>query len=428
MIDRKQEILNTFERYWGGRSDVISRLPVIRADFLPEDLPPKLDWCELPAWAFKCGIDGKILVPKMWSLKWDQVPWYEVAWWMANGWAERLWEKKYGCVDSYSFRLSKWDERLWNYAWVNRIALFLRCWAARENKVSEDSIFGPIPKAELLLTHDVDAVSKTAMIRIKQGAFNFFNSSRLLLSGKHRMAAKKFVAALRFLFFKDDYMGIPRLMEIEKRYGVRSIFHFYSGKTFWKRSIYSMLIDPDYDISTKYLTGVLKDLVSGGWELGLHPSALTWQQSNEITRQRKKLEAITSKPVTKVRQHWLRFSWQKTWEAQQEAGLRLDSTLGFNDRPGFRNSAALRMKVYSDLNPELSLESVPMFLMDSHLYDYLNFSCQDRKDRTISWLGELKQVGGVGSIIWHTQVLGNDYGWEEGYETLLKCWNEINIE
>ena len=66
--------------------------------------------------------------------------------------------------------------------------------------------------------------------------------------------------------------------------------------------------------------------------------------------------------------------------------------------------------------------------MDSHLYDYANLSCQDRKDRIISWLGELKQVGGVGSIIWHTQVLGKDYGWEEGYETLLKCWNEVNIE
>ena len=181
-------------------------------------------------------------------------------------------------------------------------------------------------------------------------------------------------------------------------------------------------------ISSKYLNGFLCDLLSGGWELGLHPSALTWKQSPEIIEQRQKLEAITSKPVTKVRQHWLRFSWEKTWPAQEAAGLRLDSTLGFNDRPGFRNSAALRMKVCSNLNSESGLESVPMFLMDSHLYDYSNLSSQDRKDTMRRWLGELKHVGGEGSIIWHTQVLGKDYDWGEGYETLLKCWNEVNIE
>jgi len=428
MNDRKQEVLGIFERYWNGRSDVVSQLPVVRADFLPDELPPQLDWCELPEWASECGVDGKILLPKVWALKWDQVPWYEVAWWMANGWAERLWEKKNGCIDSYSFRLSEWDARLWNFAWVNRIALFLRCWAARENKISEENLFGSLPKAELLLTHDVDAVSKTGMIRIKQGAFNFFNSARLLFSGKPRMALEKFLSASRFLFSPDDYMGIPRLMEIEKNFGLRSTFHFYSGKTGWEKSIPSMLIDPGYDISSKHLSGFLRDLLSGGWEVGLHPSALTWQQSIEITGQRTKLEAIISSPVTKVRQHWLRFSWEKTWSAQEAAGLKLDSTLGFNDRPGFRNSAALRMKVCSNVKPEPDLESVPMFLMDSHLYDYSNLSSQDRKDTMRRWLRELKHVGGVGSIIWHTQVLGKDYGWGEGYETLLKCWSEINIE
>ena len=57
MIDRKQEVLDIFERYWNRRSDVVLQLPVVRAEFLPEELPPKLDWCELPRLGLRmwCG-------------------------------------------------------------------------------------------------------------------------------------------------------------------------------------------------------------------------------------------------------------------------------------------------------------------------------------------------------------------------------------
>jgi len=424
MTDRKKEAIDVLKRYWGEGLDAVNRLPVICANSLPKDLPPKLDWCELPEWAVDCGVAGKILLPSIWAVKWEKVPWFDVVWWMANGWAEREWEKKNGGVDSYSLRLSNWDGRLWDHAWVNRIALFLRRWASQENKVPEEKLFGPLPKAELLLTHDVDAISKTGIIRIKQAIFNIFNSARLLFDGKPRFAIQKLFSAMLFLFSQDDYMGIPRLMEIEKKFGVNSVFHFYAGETGWKRSFSKILIDPDYKISQ--LRSQLNELISGGWEVGLHPSALTWKRSSEIARQRKNLEDLVSKPVTKVRQHWLRFSWEKTWPAQDEAGLKLDSTLGFNDRPGFRNAAALCMKIGSDFCPESQIESIPMFLMDSHLYDYSNLSHEDRKINMKQWLEELKQVGGIGSVIWHTQVCGQDYGWSEGYETLLTCWKEIN--
>ncbi len=43
---------------------------------------------------------------------------------------------------------------------MNRIALFLRRWAAREQGMSEEDLFDSLPKAEIILTHDVDAIAK----------------------------------------------------------------------------------------------------------------------------------------------------------------------------------------------------------------------------------------------------------------------------
>ena len=74
MTDRKKEAIDVLKRYWGEGLDAVNRLPVICANSLPKDLPPKLDWCELPEWAVDCGVAGKILLPSIWAVKWEKVP------------------------------------------------------------------------------------------------------------------------------------------------------------------------------------------------------------------------------------------------------------------------------------------------------------------------------------------------------------------
>ncbi|MHB1220381.1 MAG: polysaccharide deacetylase family protein [Gammaproteobacteria bacterium] len=418
------EVITLLNRYWKNKEHEIAHLAIADTTIFPDTLPPQLTLVTLPEWAYDCGVNGQLLVPKEWGNTWENVPWLQVAYWMLHAYPERCWEKQFGCIDSYSIRLKNWDERLWQHAWVNRIALFLRRWASYSQKIPETTLFGMLPKAELLLTHDVDAIKKTIAIRLKQAIFNGFNAGRLVRKGQFGNALTKLAHAFRFLVSNDDYMNIPYLLKLETTYKVKSVFHFYAGKTSLKRRLGSLLIDPGYALTDKKINKIFTDLKQGGWEIGLHPSAFTWDKPEGIKIQKMDLEKAAGCSVTKLRQHWLRFSWQKTWEAQWDAGLTLDSTLGFNDRCGFRNSAALRMPVNGAT--EAHFESVPMFLMDSHLYDYAMLNPIERTQLIQYWLKELYDVAGVGSIIWHTHVCGKDYGWAAGYETLLQYWMELN--
>ena len=93
--------------------------------------------------------------------------------------------------------------------------------------------------------------------------------------------------------------------------------------------------------------------------------------TEQITAQRDCVEQAAGVQVSSCRQHWLRFSWEKTWMAQAQSGLSCDRTLMFNDRFGFRNSSALLWNPWNPVTSSYHLVSVePTILMDSHLYDY----------------------------------------------------------
>ena len=418
-------VLRSLSNYWKQNVEELLSLPIHNIQpNLKVSIPLQMEAIKVPEWANDCGVNGQLMVPReclesgFSGVDWKKVDWWTAIFLLMEGWHERIWEKTHGVIHSYSFKLKDWDTRAWDHAWVNRIALFLRKWFLLHFDKRE-SFLGELPKSNFILSHDVDAVSKTLPIRLKQTAFNLFNSLRCLSNGSLANSIKKCGKSFRMLFGKEDWWVFEKLLEMEREFEIKAIYNFYADAR--PKNFKRWLMDPSYDVSTDRLKSLLVKLRNDGHEVGLHPTFDAWSDSNLLNDQKLLLEESLGSKVKTCRQHWLRFSWSKTWKAQFRAGIERDSTLMFNDRPGFRNSAALS---WNPWDPETSkihvMKSVNSLIMDSHLYDYQSFSSKERSDQIKRWTNECRSVHGECSLLWHPHTLTNDYGWEQGFKILLQ--------
>lgn len=432
-IQMRDHVLAALRHYWPDNPELIARLPIaqkVAQD--PISGPLRLVAVKLPEWAAVSGVDGDLLVPQESAATAQQYPdaWQHTDWWLAaflllEAWHERVWEQQHGPIHSYSFRLQGWDERAWQHAWVNRIGLFLRQWALQQSDKHTEVGFGALPKPQIHMTHDVDAVSKTVPIRLKQGAFNLFNAAHSLRHGQFRQTAARLHQAGRFMAGQEDWWTFAQLQKWEAEAGIRATYHFHADQR--PKTLKRWLFDPGYDIAAPKQRSLLHHLAAQGHMIGLHPGFETWQDTKQIAAQCDWVEQAADVQVTHCRQHWLRFSWQTTWVAQQSAGLLLDTTLMFNDRPGFRNSSALRWHPWqTQAEGQLQLTAMPSIFMDSHFYDYQPMTPAARQSAMRHWIQECHSVSGQAAVLWHPHTLTKDYGWADGFQGAISLIKEFN--
>lgn len=421
----KLHVRQALKRYWAADDRPLDRLEPVEHGFPTTVQSLSLVFVQMPDWATECAVDGCLAVPSeacggSTAVHWSQVDWWLAVFLLLESWHERAWEARHGPIHSYSLRLTDWDERVWARAWVNRMALFLRSWAAHQCGQDASALFGPLPEAEIVMTHDVDAIEKTAAIRLKQSAFMAFNAARLAIRARPRMALARLRQALRFLLGRDDWSMLETVVEMERVAGLRSQFNFYADAR--PKTLTRWLFDPGYDIGENRLTASIRTLVSSGWNVGLHQSYDAWRSADLIREQKGLLQLAAGVPVTSARQHWLRFSWRDTWAAESAAGLSQDMTLMFNDRPGLRCSTALCWRPWDPLaGCAHSLSVMPTMLMDSHVYDYQPMSSSERRAAFQYWTSEVVAVGGQVAVLWHPHTLTRDYGWKAGFQELLSA-------
>jgi len=417
----RDHVLVSLRRYWPTGQDAVVGLPVRAEADERVDIPLRLVAVMLPEWGSLCGVDGCILVPREACAAgndWQSVDWWLAAFLLLEGWHERLWEDRYGPIHSYSIRLKGWDERVWKHAWVNRIALFLRLWAAQVGGKAAEQLFGSLPAPEFLMTHDVDAIAKTLPIRIKQSVFNLANALRALAKRDLSVARDRVAQAGRFLFGRDDWWTLDGLHSLEQRHHLRVRYHFYADRR--PKTPKRWLFDPDYDVASPKVMALLRRLGEAGVEIGLHPSFDSWHSATSIGGQKAYLEAAAGRLCTVCRQHWLRFSWRESWGAQERVGIREDTTLMFNDRPALRNASAVAWQPWhSELGTTHQLIALPTALMDSHYYDYQPMTSDVRREAMRHWVTECRAVCGQLALLWHPHTLTADYGWTEGFEELV---------
>lgn len=427
-VKLRDHIISALASYIMEYREEVQKLPISETQRFEFNSALRLVEVQLPNWGRWTGIDGVLLVPEEAASLGDA--WYEIDWWLAafvllECWHERIFEERNGPIHSYSSLLIDWDERAWDSAWVNRIGLFLRAWVENEKY---PAVLPEIQQSQpkIFLTHDVDAIRKTLQIRIKQCTFLLFNAFKFFWNRDFSQFRKRFKQGISFLLSSSRWDYISKIVELERNFGVESSFNIYVKSQ--DRGIQGWFLDPSYSLEDECLKWSLTDIISKGLRIGLHSSVGSWMNSAKLSDEKNQLEEVIQQPVLSIRQHWLKFSWEYTWDCQAEAGFIRDETLMFNDRSGFRNSACLLWTPWStQKNSESRLRAIPTVLMDSHLFDYSVLPEENHHQVMDKAINEIVFVGGAACFLWHPHTLSRDYGWENSFLTLLKRLSKVGF-
>ena len=272
------------------------------------------------------------------------------------------------------------------------------------------------------LTHDVDTVSLNSFRRLARlrtrnlmnGATKIMRISNFLGRGLDILRTIKSFTA------QDPLHTYESWLEVENNVGARSTFFFWPG---WKAVGKRHSSDCTYDLTDKIVfdkqkctvAEMIREIDRRGWEIGLHPSWYSFDDVDEMKRQKSALENTLGHDVVSARQHYLHYDIRITPRVQSEAGLLYDSTLGFNNNIGFRFGSSYPWQLY-DLRAEkqLSVWEIPLIIQDGALFNPLRgmFLNEDTAFLYVKMIAEsVENVGGILTLLWHPNIIINQPAW-----------------
>lgn len=162
--------------------------------------------------------------------------------------------------------------------------------------------------------------------------------------------------------------------------------------------------------------------LSKEYTLGLHPSYFSFDSANITGEEKQLLEKMIRQPVTKSRQHFLRFRLPQTMNLLLENGITEDYSMAYSDVVGFRASTAHPFYFFDlEQNKPTLLLLYPTTLMDVTLRYNMNLPVHAAITKAEQLIQEVKQVKGVFVSLWHNSNLShtNDWlPWKEVFEKI----------
>ena len=201
-----------------------------------------------------------------------------------------------------------------------------------------------------------------------------------ILKRKDRFDAKLFSSTP----FDKLYNNFTEYMEIEEKFNVRSTFFF---RTQYENGDYR-----DYEKN-------IKDLVNGGWEIGLHTDPLSVKDIEKIKKEKENLEKLSKSKIFGNRVHFL----SNDPDLQKKLS-ELDFIYDSSNRKT-KDTITSEDMGYREINKILEF---PVTIMDAYLFSYMNISEEkiiSTIKKTLNSLRQLDSKFNVMTILWHDNVL-----------------------
>lgn len=246
------------------------------------------------------------------------------------------------------------------------------------------------------LSHDIDMID----------AYHFFETGykfKMLLklvpspysrTDTWRVAFSSLYHFLNPFSRKNPFWNFDFLMKSEADRGFRSSFYFLE-----KDGIHD---NSRYQFRTKRIREMMNRLSEKGFEVGIHGTVQSATDQEAMNRTVANLRQAAPAKVEGIRQHYLKYRLPQTAQIQQKAGLNYDTTLGFAEHEGFRNSYCWPFKLYDfENNQALDLWQIPLTMMDVTMFGYRKMDFEQIHLSIQELVREVQKFNGVFSMLWH---------------------------
>lgn len=239
----------------------------------------------------------------------------------------------------------------------------------------------------VFLTHDIDSIYGA----IKEDGFYAL---------KNLQIGAIFRLMMNTAMSRPDWLNMDKIMAIEDEYGFRSTFYWLLIKG---------AENSDYNFKSELVQSAFKNVKQKGWENGLHKSMGGKTFAEEMS--------IYSRTPNGNRFHYLKFALPQGYDEIEQSKIPLDTSLGFSEVLGFRNSYGLPFMPYNlKQNRVYNFVEVPQLIMDRTFFREKK-SVAEIKKQLIDFF-EANNYNTVFTINWHNNFFTHlKYG---GYLQLYK--------
>jgi hypothetical protein len=286
-------------------------------------------------------------------------------------------------------------------AWDSEDPWVLRRAGNLRGMLEDRGILAPSPSKALrvIITHDVDWVTPTGPVSMLKSIIG-----RNLDGRRTWLGLADTLKPLHFL------RNLERLLDLEVRIGVHPWFFLLGARGGLGR--HSNRYNPRSVFARRYISLIRE----AGGEVGLHGSYHA-RERDSYGGEAAMLSDVWGGPVVAHRNHYLRFDSRTVWSQLERAGIKLDFSLGFSSRLGFRVPLTGPFNPFDWTSGQPSaVRAIPTIAMDRIWWP-------DRRTEVLKELRDLlRAVGGEGgtvAVLIHPEVLVLDSRWFALFEAII---------
>ncbi|WP_412067226.1 hypothetical protein [Rubrivirga sp. IMCC43871] len=240
------------------------------------------------------------------------------------------------------------------------------------------------------LTHDLDAL-RLHRLRAFAGGLRQLNPS---------------LAVRRALGPDRRRASIDALADLGRRHGDGATWFVKPGR--WSPE------DAPVDLAAE--AGRVRTLPG---EIGWHPGYGAHASRPRLAAERAVFADAVGHAPSLARTHFLRWSEPDTPRLLAGLGVRVDSSLGWADAPGFRRGTAHPFRLFDlDAGRPADLWEMPLGIMDTTLTTYRRLDADAQAAALAAVVAGAREAGGCAVILWHNQLGADDLAWDRRLDTL----------